>query len=122
MWLIIITMSTVGYGDFYPRTHIGRFIIVIACFCGIFLISMMVVTLTESSEFTKGESRAFEILSRLKRKDEAKKTAAKAVYMALKMNHYLNHFKADPEYQKTKRIMFEHLKRILEQFRNEQAD
>ena len=122
MWLVIITMCTVGYGDFYPRTHVGRFVIVIACFWGIFLISMMVVTLTESSEFTKSESRAFEILSRLKRKEEAKKTAAKAVYMALKMNFYLRNSNSDQGYGKTKKIMFDHLKRVLEQFKLEQHD
>lgn len=122
MWLVIITMCTVGYGDFYPRTHIGRCIIVIACFWGIFLISMMVVTLTESSEFSKGESRAFEILSRLKRKEEAKKTAAKAVYIALKTNHYMNNYKNEPDFEKTKKLMNEHLKQVLEQFKSEQND
>lgn len=122
MWLVIITMCTVGYGDFYPRTHVGRFVIIIACFWGIFLISMMVVTLTESSEFTKGESRAFEILSRLKRKEQAKHTAAKAIYMALKTNFYLNNSNSDQDFYKTKKIMMDHLKRVLEQFRSEQND
>ena len=122
MWLVIITMCTVGYGDFFPRTHIGRMIIVIACFWGVFLISMMVVTLTESSEFTKSESRAFEILSRLNRKEEAKKTAAKAIYVALKTNLYMNKFKQDQDYSKNKRILGDHLKRVLEQFRLEQQE
>ena len=122
MWLVVITMCTVGYGDFFPRTHIGRFIIVIACFYGIFLISMMVVTLTESSEFTKSESRAFEILSRLKRKEEAKKTAGRVVYMALRINYYKKYGKNDLDFNKNKAIMNDQLKRILAQFKVEQQD
>jgi len=69
MWLIVLTMTTVGYGDFFPRTHMGRFVVVLACFWGIFLVSMMVVTLTISSEFTKGEARAYDILFRLNAKE-----------------------------------------------------
>ena len=83
MWMIVITMTTVGYGDFYPQTHMGRFVVVIACFCGVFLVSMMVVTLTESSEFSKSERRAYEILSRLKAKDESKHFAERAVKEAM---------------------------------------
>ena len=52
MWCTIITMATVGYGDYYPETHIGRFIAILACIWGNFLISLMVVSLTISSEFS----------------------------------------------------------------------
>jgi hypothetical protein len=50
MWCMIITMTTVGYGDYYPTTHTGRFIGVLGCFWGTFLISLMVVSLTFSAE------------------------------------------------------------------------
>lgn len=52
MWCTIITMTTVGYGDYYPTTHLGRTIGVLACLWGNFLISIMVVSLTISAEFT----------------------------------------------------------------------
>ena len=45
-------MATVGYGDFYPVTSIGRSVAVLACLWGNFIISIMVVSLTFSSEFT----------------------------------------------------------------------
>ena len=48
-------MTTVGFGDYYPNTHLGRFVIILASFWGVFLVSMTVVTLTNSSEFSIAE-------------------------------------------------------------------
>ena len=59
MWCIIITMTTVGYGDYYPVSNLGRFIGIIACFWGVFIVSIFVVTLTNLLEFTKQEERSF---------------------------------------------------------------
>mmetsp|Transcript_47392 Transcript_47392/g.54579 ORF Transcript_47392/g.54579 Transcript_47392/m.54579 type:complete len:536 (+) Transcript_47392:33-1640(+) len=76
MWLIVLTMTTVGYGDFYPQSHAGRFVGVLACFWGIFLVSMMVVTMTTWTEFSNHERRAFNILHRLQYREDAKYHAA----------------------------------------------
>ena len=65
MWNIIITMTTVGYGDFFPRTDLGRLIIFLVCICGIFILSMMVVTLTNSIQPTSLEGMAIAVLERL---------------------------------------------------------
>jgi len=76
----------------------GRFVVVIACFWGVFLVSMMVVTLTDSSEFTKGERRAYEILSRLKAKEEAHTLAGSVVKNALQLNIIQRRFKSHDDY------------------------
>lgn len=57
-------MTTVGFGDYYPSTHLGRCIGVLACFWGTFLVSLMVVSLTISSEFTPQEHKAFDKIKR----------------------------------------------------------
>jgi len=62
MWCIIITMTTVGFGDYYPMTHLGRIIDVLACFWGAFLVSLMVVSLTISSQFTQQERKAYDMI------------------------------------------------------------
>jgi hypothetical protein len=41
-------MTTLGYGDFYPRTLIGRIIDVGLIVWGIFIVSLMVVVLTNT--------------------------------------------------------------------------
>ena len=43
-------MTTVGYGDYFPRTLLGRFFDVIIAIWGTFIVSMMVVVLTNTLE------------------------------------------------------------------------
>lgn len=53
LWCVLITMTTVGYGDFYPISNFGRMIGILACLWGVFIVSIFVVTLTNLLEFTK---------------------------------------------------------------------
>lgn len=76
MWLAVVTMTTVGFGDFFAQSHFGRIITVLVIFWGIFLVSMMVVTLTNSMTLDAKETRAFNILYRLKSRRELKNKAA----------------------------------------------
>ncbi len=50
LWWTIVSMTTVGYGDFYPETNMGRIIAIIIMLSGIGLIS--IVTATIASSFT----------------------------------------------------------------------
>jgi voltage-gated potassium channel len=45
-WWTIVTMTTVGYGDFTPETLPGRFFAVIVMFAGISLISLLTATIS----------------------------------------------------------------------------
>lgn len=44
-------MTTVGFGDFFAKTYLGRTVSVMAVFTGNFLVSLMVVTLASQSKF-----------------------------------------------------------------------
>jgi hypothetical protein len=76
MWLVMLTMTTVGYGDFYPQTHIGRLILVLAAFWGIFIVSLIVLILTNFSLFSPAQLRSYSFMKRLDLKKKAQRFAA----------------------------------------------
>lgn len=55
MWYVIVTMATVGYGDYWPTSYLGRIVGMISCFWGVFTLSTMVVILNNLLEFSEPE-------------------------------------------------------------------
>lgn len=104
MWCIIITMSTVGYGDYYATTHLGRIVSVIACFWGTFLISLMVLSLTISSEFTPQESKSFNKIKKDEAEEEVKIKAANAIKFGIRLKIFLRKNPSASEKKKSKLI------------------
>lgn len=47
---MIISMTTVGYGDITPETNLGRVFTVIACFAGNFIIQLITISLMKKIE------------------------------------------------------------------------
>ena len=75
MWNVIITLTSVGYGELYPKTFYGRIVGIIICFWGVFIVSFFVVTLTGMLSFNAAEKKAYDLLLRLYYKHEMKKQA-----------------------------------------------
>lgn len=57
MWLAIVTMTTVGYGNFYPRTNFGRLNASLAAFWGLYIIALLVTATREVAKFSEIEKR-----------------------------------------------------------------
>ncbi len=85
-WLILVTMTTVGYGDYYPRSHLGRFIGVLACIIGMLILSMVVVSLSVIIDFTENEKKAYFKLKRIKSFDKVYNKAADILSTVLLLN------------------------------------
>ncbi len=62
IWLSFITMTTVGYGDFYPSTQMGRFIAILASLYGVCLTSLFVISLNNVLSFQSNERKAYMLL------------------------------------------------------------
>jgi hypothetical protein len=82
MWLVIITMATVGYGDYWPLSYLGRIVGMISCFWGVFTLSTMVVILNNLLEFSEPEQKSYDLLMKMKRKDELKASTVSVILSA----------------------------------------
>lgn len=75
VWCVIITMTTVGFGDYYPSSGIGRVIGFFSCISGVFLISMLVVTIASSFNLSSFEENMYDIIKKVELETETFKKA-----------------------------------------------
>ena len=92
-WCLFISMTTVAFGDFYPKTHIGRFLIIIATIIGIYFISMTMKYITQKSILTNMEQKAYKLITRLRHRAQLKNVNANIIYHSLKMIQLKRNYK-----------------------------
>lgn len=68
-------MGTIGFGEVYPKTVMGRVVGMIVCFWGVFIVSFFVVTLNNMLNFSANEEKAYNLLQRLYYKSQLKQRA-----------------------------------------------
>ena len=61
-WVMVITMANVWFGDYFARTVAGRLVTVLACIVGVFLVSVMVVALTNTLNMNSPENKSFNVI------------------------------------------------------------
>lgn len=57
IWVTYAIITTVGYGDMYPMSHLGRTIGVFTCIAGQFLVSLMVTAIASFTGFSAPQER-----------------------------------------------------------------
>ena len=84
LWCVFITMTTVGYGDISPNSLLGRIIIIISCMFGVFLVGLMVISVTSYLNIVGVESNVYKILLKSNKMEERNKLAYKAIAQYLR--------------------------------------
>lgn len=59
LWLTLITITSVSYGDEYPRSFYGRILIFIISFFGLFCLGFIISIISEKAEFTPNEKKSY---------------------------------------------------------------
>lgn len=77
----MITMSTVGYGDIYPKTTLGKVIAIMIGVWGMFLMSMVVIILFEQTELTYDERKSLLTYNKLQLKAKLKNKAVQIIQL-----------------------------------------
>lgn len=122
-WCVIITMTTVGFGDFYAISILGRIISIIAAFWGTFLISLMVAALSNMLEFNCQEAAAYATINS---ENNEREYGLQAVLLLQSVFRYLFHMKKlnadkllinEPGFRTEKSKLFANMKHNFETFR-----
>ena len=85
LWVIYDTMTTVGYGDYYIFSHLGRMIGVISCISGLFMVSLMIVFMKQFAELTHEEKKAYLFIKKITAVNNANDKAKNVIYELLKL-------------------------------------
>lgn len=112
-WCMILTMTTVGYGDIFPLTILGRVFTIVACLVGVFVVSTLISKLAEVTQLNDDESAAYDAIIELDTEKEVIKTKLK---LAGYVVSYLNSVrKKMPFSERYKRYMlFKNFKQKLD--------
>ena len=84
VWQTIITMTTVGYGDFFSLSTESRIIWIFCAFYGVYLVSLFVIALDSVLRFDQAEERSYDLLWRLEDKEALKLEAVNVLTSAFR--------------------------------------
>eukprot|EP00960_Hanusia_phi_P016179 476936-Hanusia_phi.AAC.1 len=76
VWLTIITMTTVGYGDEFPTTLLGRMVSVMASIVAVVMLAITVNLVISKLTLSRAESKVISVMDKITLRKELKHKAA----------------------------------------------
>ena len=83
VWMIAMTMTTVGFGDMSPLTPLGRIVAAICAIWGVLILAVMVGVLTHILSLDSSETQSLLILKKLQSRERIKQAAGAYLRVSL---------------------------------------
>ncbi len=83
IWYVIVTMTTIGYGDIVAKTLVSRFIVIILVIWGNFWSSIFLSSMYPFIALKTQELKAYNLIKRVKTLSEIKILSAKVIGLFL---------------------------------------
>ena len=88
IWYVVITMTTVGYGDMYPNSTLGRLIGCLVAISGNVVVALIVSFFQDKTNLQSEETNALDFIQRVNEKEEVMR--ASAAYFKANMLYIIN--------------------------------
>lgn len=85
IWLTMVTFLTVGYGDYYPTTNLGRYMMIITVMGGQLYSALVIGMIHGQLMLTSEESGVLNIISNNRKEKNKRYISATLIYYILKM-------------------------------------
>jgi hypothetical protein len=79
LWVVIPTITTVGYGIYFPETTAGRTVGVLLCLSGVLTVALIVTAGSSSLQLDTSQKNCFSIMQRLEFKKSYADIAARLI-------------------------------------------
>ena len=104
-WDVLVTMTTVGYGDYFPKSVLGRFVVLIVTILGTIIMALNINNFQSKTELNDDDRHTLDLIQRLERKDEIKDLAVSYfknnyMYVITKRKYFRGDIPNDNEHKK----------------------
>ena len=111
LWYTVITMITIGYGDFVTKTDEGRVLAIFICFLSVLFLSMVTVLTTELFKMTSPEKYCLKVLDKLTFNEK------KENYSSSVINNFLKVLRESKTNIKPQANLSKHLRKSIKLFK-----